>query len=350
VVEEEPQPASIEVVPGSITVEQGDTARFQAVMLDDQGFQIDATVSWSGAGGFFDASGLFTAGSNNGTFQVTATGPSELRGSAVAIVTSPPPDPPDEQDPQPLGPAGTWNLIMADEFDDATLDPALWHTAQPWSNTLINGQQQLYDNCPYPWQPWMTTCAPTPHVVEQGGTLRLIATDDEISTADWTYPFTSGAVNTIDLAWFTAPLAVEVRAKPPAGRGLWTELWLHPDLGTWPDGGEIDILELLGEDPFVAHQTVHWGEDGAHRGSGNAFNDGTDWTDDFHTYTVEWTASAVTFWIDGIQTHRVEGHSPQGRMHLILDLAVGGSWPVPPDDSTPWPSTLEIEYVRVWER
>jgi len=239
---------------------------------------------------------------------------------------------------------------MADEFEDAALDPALWHTAQPWSNTLINGQQQLYDNCPYPWQTWMTTCAPTPHVVEQDGTLRLIATDDEISTADWTYPFTSGAVNTIDKLWMTAPVAVEIRMKPPAGNGLWTEVWLHPELGTWPDGGEIDILELLGENPFVAHQTVHWGENGSDVGSGEPFNDGTNWTSDFHTYTIEWTESAVTFWIDGVQTHRVVGHSPQGRMHLIMDLAVGGSWPVPPDASTPWPSTLEIEYVRVWDR
>jgi beta-glucanase (GH16 family) len=348
VVEEEPPVASsVEISPETASLNSGETQSLSAAVLDQNGAPMSLTPVWSALGGTITRGGEYTAGAVEGLFPVAATVSPDVADTAWITITSLPPD---TQDTQPVGPAGNWSLIMADEFDDAALDPALWHTAQPWSNALINGQQQLYDNCPYPWQTWMTVCAPTPHVVEQGGTLRLIATDDEISTADWTYPFTSGAVNTIDLAWFTAPLAVEIRAKPPAGRGLWTELWLHPDLGTWPDGGEIDILELLGENPYVAHQTVHWGENGSDAGSGEPFNNGTDWTSGFHTYTVEWTASAVTFWIDGVQTHRVAGHSPQGRMHLIMDLAVGGSWPVPPDASTPWPSILEIEYVRVWER
>ena len=146
---------------------------------------------------------------------------------------------------------------------------------------------------------------------------------------------------------------VEVRAKVPAGRGLWPAIWLFRPDATY---GEIDILELLGQEPGRAYSTIHYQvEDtgGAHHVEQTLVADssGPSLSEGFHTYAVDWSATDVRFFIDGVE----KGRSPtrpalNAPMYLLLNLAVGGagSWPGPVDGSTVFPASFEIDYARIW--
>ena len=80
-----------------------------------------------------------------------------------------------------------------------------------------------------------------------------------------------------------------------------------------------------------------------------------DYSPDFHTYGVEWSATAIVWYLDGVERYRssehvpIAGHGFTG-MHVIANLAVGGSWPGAPDVSTVFPNQLEIDYIRVYSR
>jgi beta-glucanase (GH16 family) len=71
---------------------------------------------------------------------------------------------------------------------------------------------------------------------------------------------------------------------------------------------------------------------------------------DFHTYAVEWSADAIIWFFDGVEKFRSGQGVPQQPMYLLVNLAIGGAWPVPPDESTPWPSSFDVDYVRVYAR
>ena len=76
-----------------------------------------------------------------------------------------------------------------------------------------------------------------------------------------------------------------------------------------------------------------------------------DFSADFHTYGVEWTPGRIIWSVDGQETARVEGDQVSSeQMYLLANLAVGGDFPGSPDETTPFPSTYEIDYIRVWQR
>ncbi len=146
---------------------------------------------------------------------------------------------------------------------------------------------------------------------------------------------------------------VEVRAKIPAGRGLWPAIWLFRPDATY---GEIDILEVLGHQPGRAYSTIHYQiEDsgGAHHVEQTlvADNTGPSLADGFHTYAVDWSATEIRFLIDGVEKGRAPTRPAlNAPMYLLLNLAVGGagSWPGPVDGSTAFPASFDIDYARIW--
>src|SRR5690349_8869173 len=115
------------------------------------------------------------------------------------------------------------------------------------------------------------------------------------------------------------------------GKGLWPALWLlqfqciaaAPCEGTWPP--EIDVLEARGDTPNMVVQTLHYGRF-PHNGYDTKEIWGPDYTADFHTYKVIWDPNQVTFFVDGQEKHKITdpGKIPHERMHLIMNLAVGG--------------------------
>jgi beta-glucanase (GH16 family) len=102
-------------------------------------------------------------------------------------------------------------------------------------------------------------------------------------------------------------------------------------------------MENLGDKTNVYYMTYH-------RPSGQpqkAYK-GVDLSADFHTYAVKWVRGLVIFCLDNVEQFFVTKDVFRKPMSLFLDLAVGGTWAKPPNSSTPFPSYLDIDYVRVY--
>jgi beta-glucanase (GH16 family) len=165
--------------------------------------------------------------------------------------------------------------------------------------------------------------------------------------------YTSARLKSQNLRAFTYG-KIEARLRLPAGQGLWPAFWM---LGSsiaqagWPKCGEIDIMEHINATPLV-YGTMHWDNNGHVQYGGSTSADVTQ----FHTYSVTWTADAITWYVDGNQywqgniagniNSTDEFHAP---FFIILNLAVGGAWPGNPDNTTQFPDTMFVDYVRVYQ-
>ncbi|MFG1997266.1 family 16 glycosylhydrolase [Actinoplanes sp. NPDC048988] len=147
----------------------------------------------------------------------------------------------------------------------------------------------------------------------------------------------------------------EARMKLPSGQGLWPAFWM---LGgtTWPDRGEIDIMENIGREPRDVHGTLHGpGYSGGNAVSSRYVLQSGAFTDDFHTFGVDWAPEAISWYVDGVKYAQKTLADIRGGkwvfdhpFFMILNLAVGGSWPGSPTSSTLFPQRLLVDYVRVW--
>ena len=121
----------------------------------------------------------------------------------------------------------------------------------------------------------------------------------------------------------------EARLKVPAGQGMWPAFWI---LGNEGSSGvnEVDVHEILGNEPSKVYETLHWGTDydAGHKSDGSSWV-GPDFSADFHVFGLEWTANAIVWTIDGVERKRHTGEGiPQVEMYAILNLAIGlGRYP-----------------------
>jgi beta-glucanase (GH16 family) len=155
---------------------------------------------------------------------------------------------------------------------------------------------------------------------------------------------------------------VEVRAKLPGGRGTWPAIWMLPTdnaYGNWPKSGELDIMEHVGFDPGRVHFTVHTETynhmNGNQQGANRVLNDPLN---EFFVYTMEWYEDHADFFAnsDKIFTFVNEGTGYKEwpfdkRFHLLLNIAVGGSWGGQQGiDTTIFPVSMTVDYVRVYQK
>jgi len=155
---------------------------------------------------------------------------------------------------------------------------------------------------------------------------------------------------------------IEARARLPGTQSLWSAIWLlgaNIDDVIWPDAGELDILEMLGDMPNRMYSAVHGpgysGEDSVlHKYT----LENTNFTDDFHDFQLTWYPDSVKFWVDGILvgiTSRSDIEQEGNKwvfdhpFYILINVAVGGLWPGYPDESTVMPQRMEVDYVRVYE-
>ncbi|GAC1543262.1 MAG: hypothetical protein NVS3B10_07520 [Polyangiales bacterium] len=133
----------------------------------------------------------------------------------------------------------------------------------------------------------------------------------------------------------------ELRTRLPKGRGLWPAFWMD----AFDNGGlEMDVFEVLGHDPSTVYQTIH----GSPADSQTLYT-AIDTSDGFHVYGFEWTASTLTWTIDGTVT-RTAGNYIHEPTYFMINDAVGGSWPGSPDGSTVFPANMVIDYIRVYQK
>lgn len=196
---------------------------------------------------------------------------------------------------------------------------------------------------------------PDGNVVDE--TSRVLNTADN-SFALNRQPYLSGIITSYDSFRFRYG-RVEMRARMPAGKGLWSAFWL---LNAYykqdqPADPEIDIIEAIGDQPNTANHAYHYQKDNDGDGF---FTDRVsverratidNFSTDFHTYRVDWEEGRIVWFVDDVETARVEGDQVSDeQMYLIANLAVGGTFPGPADSTTPFPARYEIDYIRVYQR
>jgi len=168
----------------------------------------------------------------------------------------------------------------------------------------------------------------------------------------------------------------EARMKLLQGQGLWPAFWMlstNELRGGWPQSGEIDIMEYLGQEPEKVFGTVHYGDpwpNNQYQGNDFLLYGGATFADDFHVFAVEWEPGEIRWYVDDVLYStktagqiEAEGYDwpfdpidpdadpPEGvnQMHLLLNVAVGGNLPGSPDAMTPFPNQVEIDWVRVYD-
>jgi len=259
--------------------------------------------------------------------------------AALAGCTGPQEDPITDQ---------RWDLVWEDEFKGeagAPPNPEHWtFDLGTGDNGWGNSELQHY------------TDRPENVSLDGDGFLRIVARRESFEDSDWT----SARIKTQGL--FTTTYGrVEARILLPAGQGLWPAFWMLgadiEDVG-WPTCGEIDIMEAKGRLPDESSGAVHgpgYSGGGALFGT-YAFPEGQAIDTDFHVYRVDWDPEHITWYVDGnlvFTGHPGDVVGPWVLDHeffLILNLAVGGIFDGPPDQTTPDENLMAVDWVRVYER
>jgi len=252
------------------------------------------------------------------------------------------------QPARPVGQTGGWQLVFEDDFSGSELDTDKWVTCYWWDD----GGCTIASNDELEWYR-------PDNVFLRDGKLVLSARKESVTAPDGReFAYTSGMVSTgtdtyqseVHKATFKH-VYVEMRARVPAGKGLWPALWLLPaDYESLP---EIDVMEILGDKPSELHMNFHYLDD-----EGNRNSEGHTWTSpepltDWHVYGLDWQPRGITWYLDGNKRNHYtaeDKYVPDEPMYLIANLAVGGDWPGTPDADTPFPSDFEIDFIRVWMR
>jgi len=151
----------------------------------------------------------------------------------------------------------------------------------------------------------------------------------------------------------------DARIKIPRGQGLWPAFWLlgnNIDTVSWPACGELDIMENIGKEPSIVHGTIH----GTNYSNGTSFTlpNGAKVADDYHVFSMQWEAAAIRFYVDGTLygthvTSDLPSNAPWVYDHpffILLNVAVGGTWPGSPDGTTVFPQQMSVDYVRVYSK
>jgi beta-glucanase (GH16 family) len=256
--------------------------------------------------------------------------------------TAPPPS--DSEDTYTPPPGET--LVWSDEFesDDINLDVWSYETeATGWSPEW-NGE----------WQRYTDNGTGGPNACINDGVLVIRAL--ETSGGDGGY--TSARLVTKESgAWEYGTIVA--RMQLPYGQGMWPAFWMLGINETWPECGEIDILEMIGGGvdgirDRTAHAALHWYDSGDHQSGGSETIYEEKLALDWHYYEAEWDEQTIEIMFDGVTyfTRDISGagltefHQP---FYILLNLAVGGDWPGPPDETTVFPQYLYIDWVRVYQ-
>jgi beta-glucanase (GH16 family) len=235
-----------------------------------------------------------------------------------------------------LSSSAQWKLVWSDEFSYNGLpDQAKWGNEVGY---IRNNELQYY------------TERRIENSVVRDGYLYIIGRKEPWETKS----YTSASLTTDGKASWTYG-KIEARMKLPKGQGIWPAFWMlgqnRHEVG-WPRCGEIDIMEHINNEDIL-YGTLHWHNE-KHVSNGTKISCTVA---EFHNYSVEWDAGSVKWFLDGKQYHEVsiadsvnstsELHKP---FYLILNLAIGGNWPKNPDETTVFPDTVTVDYVRVYQK
>lgn len=158
--------------------------------------------------------------------------------------------------------------------------------------------------------------------------------------------YTSALVNTYGKISFCYG-KIEFRLKLPKGKGLFPAIWLLQE-EEGADYHEIDILEMVGQEPNLIYGVCHYSQNGVSNTSYGITTISN--PEEFHTYGFEWSKNEMIWYIDDQPYFKTEQGIPHEKMYIIMNLAVGGDWPENPNELTPFPSSMVIDYIKIYQR
>lgn len=243
------------------------------------------------------------------------------------------------------------DIVWQDEFDvDGSVNSELWGFdigtgaeifGQPgWGNN----EQQYYTDRPE-------------NIRVEDGMLHITARKESFEGSNYTSAkiLTRGKFETTFGRF-------EARIQLPFGQGIWPAFWLLGDDSggevIWPQIGEIDIMEYRGQEPLVIHGSVH----GPGYSAGQAVTDSYKLTDgrfdaEFYVFAIEWEQNSIKYYVDDVLYNEITPDDVNGEwvfndnsFYIIINTAVGGTFVGPPSNQTPFPQTMKIDYVRVYQQ
>jgi beta-glucanase (GH16 family) len=243
-------------------------------------------------------------------------------------------------------PPDEWKLVWSDEFDSTDINLKKW-TFETGGGGWGNNEKEYYRK---------------ENAFISNGNLVIEARKEQYDKNE----YTSARMKTAGLGeWLYGK--IEARMKLPFGKGMWPAFWMMGKSGSWPSRGEIDIMEMIGGpglSPYSGgadnkvYATLHWANDaGDHQSTGGNYRlPGTGkFADDYHIFRLEWDSVQIQCYVDStkyfhcrIDTINMEAfHQP---FFIILNVAVGGSWPGDPDATTVFPQYMIVDWIRVYQK
>lgn len=268
--------------------------------------------------------------------------------------------------------AQTWNLSWSDEFNGAAnspINPANWQ----YDTGILDVNNEVEFYCA-PGSSTAPCVAGTPNAyIDGNGHLIIQGVRINSSVSPYSGSWTSARLNTANNLQSFQYGRLESSMSLPIGAGLWPAYWaLGNNISSvgWPTSGEIDFMENVPASgnlgPTKIQSTLHGGNSSSDCYCGSnglglpyTFPNNSDVTT-FHSYGAIWSTNMVQFYVDdptNIFFVRTASDLPSGMtwdfnhpFYLLLNLAVGGtgSWPGPPDSSTPSPAVMTVDYVRYY--
>lgn len=212
------------------------------------------------------------------------------------------------------------DTLFYESFNGNTLDRAKWNVEV--TGYTVNKEQQAY-----------VDSASVLSLTDGNLMIKPLYRPGYVSNKQKKYDFLSGRINTRSKFEFTYGTA-SARIKMSAGAGLWPAFWALGE-GKWPDCGEIDIMENIGDSSWVSHALHGPGYFGNTPITRRYYFPNDINVTDWHIYAVKWTADSIQFSVDGKVTYSVTKQmlQPYGRWaydnpkYIILNFALGGGYP-----------------------
>jgi len=234
-----------------------------------------------------------------------------------------------------------YELVWSDEFDGSEINSSTW-THETGGHGWGNQELQYYTNR-------------SDNSYVEDGKLVIVAKNESYSGKSYT---SARMISMGKRFWKYGKVEASIRL--PYGQGMWPAFWMMGEnfkqVG-WPACGEIDIVELIGGtgNDNTVHGAAHWSNNGQHASyAGSRKLSSGIFADAFHLFAIEWDEKKIVWKLDGIQYHVIDITPAQlsefhNNFFLLLNLAVGGTWPGSPDNSTQFPQKMEVDFVRVYK-
>lgn len=234
-----------------------------------------------------------------------------------------------------------WELTFSDEFSGTSLNRSIWKTNFDWGQSFSDTNQEFRIDSAIVIKDGML------HIIAKRDTVIGTVYDENFNPVPKTFYFTSGLIHS-QYGFAQQYGYFEMRSKAPFGKGFWPAFWLFPYTGG--NFTETDIFEICGQEPEGLHMSNHFKNgQGLHSQSTTTVY-GPDLTKDFHVFAIEWNPKEILWYLDNKVVYSTQAHIPNERMYLIIDLYIGGYFCEFADNTTPFPASFDVDYVRVYKR